>query len=81
MSYKKIIPFINTENEVTANVLSQAVKYVDSGADELFVFRYATSDIEREEFLGLLKTLVNTVDVPIIAGIYMKRFEDAKKAF
>lgn len=81
MSYKKLIPFINTENEVTANVISRAVSYVDAGADELFVFRYAASEIEREEFLSLLKELVLTVDVPIIAGIYLNRFEDAKKAF
>ena len=41
MSYKKLIPFINTESEALANILKRAKKYVDAGADELFVFRYS----------------------------------------
>ena len=81
MAYKKLIPFINTESESIDSVINQAVKYVNMGADELFVFRYSPSELEREEFLTLLKKLTDTVDVPIIAGIYLKRFEDAKKAF
>ena len=70
MSYKKLVPFINAENELTEHVISRAVKYVEAGADELFVFRYAKSEIERDAFLNLLKQLVEKVDVPITAGIY-----------
>lgn len=81
MSYKKLVPFINAENELSAHVISRAVKYVEAGADELYVFRFAKTEIEREEFLGLLKQLVEKVDVPITAGIYFRKFEDAKKAF
>ncbi len=81
MSYKKLIPFLNAESESTDRIISRAVQYVDAGADELFVFRYVNRSLEREEFLSLLKELVKTVDVPIIAGIYLDKFEDAKKAF
>lgn len=81
MVYKKLIPFINTESETSETVISQAKKYVDAGADELFIFRYSSSEFEREDFLTLLKQIVSIVDVPITAGIYLNRFEDAKKAF
>ncbi len=81
MAYKKLIPFINTESETSETVISQAKKYVDAGADELFIFRYSSNEFEREDFLTLLKQLVSIVDVPITAGIYLSRFEDAKKAF
>ena len=81
MSYKRLVPFINAENEISSHVISQAKKYVESGADELFVFRFAKSEIERDAFLSLLKQLVDSVDIPITAGIYFKKVEDAKKAF
>lgn len=81
MTYKKLIPFINTANESTESVINLARKYVDAGADELFVFRYSPNEIEREDFLSLLKELMNTIDIPVTAGIYLNRFEDAKKAF
>lgn len=81
MAYKKLIPFINTESESTDSVIALAEKYVNAGADELFVFRYSANELEREDFLTLLKKLTQTIDIPVTAGIYLDRFEDAKKAF
>lgn len=81
MAYKKLIPFINTENESTDSVIALAQKYVNAGADELFVFRYSSNELEREDFLTLLKKLTETIDIPVTAGIYLEKFEDAKKAF
>ena len=34
MSYKKLIPFINGENELAANVVTMAEDYCFAGADE-----------------------------------------------
>ncbi len=81
MSYKKLIPFINTESEALANILKRAKKYVDAGADELFVFRYSKNSIERDEFLSVLKELNKIVEIPVTAGIYFESLEDAKRAF
>ena len=39
MSYKKLIPFINGENELAANVVTMAEDYCFAGADELFLYR------------------------------------------
>ena len=38
MSYKKLIPFINGENELAANVVTMAEDYCFAGADELFLY-------------------------------------------
>ena len=40
MNHKKIIPFINAENEYPANVIQLANRYSCEGADELFLYNY-----------------------------------------
>jgi phosphoribosyl-ATP pyrophosphohydrolase/phosphoribosyl-AMP cyclohydrolase len=80
MSYKKIIPYINAENEVPANVLKLAKNYSYGGADELLIYNYSKDEKSREEFLSLAKELAREVDIPFIIGCYIKRMEDVKKA-
>ena len=80
MECKKIIPYINAENEAAGSVLERAVHYERAGADALFVYNYSVVESEREEFLGTLRQVVRQVDIPVLAGIYVKRFEDIKKA-
>lgn len=80
MSYKKLIPFINAENEIESNVVSLASAYALNGADELFIYNYAKNEMEREEFLATLKKVGKEVDIPFLAGCYVDRFEDVKKA-
>ena len=78
---KQIIPFINVICENTKHVIPLAQKYVESGADGLYVFCYAKSDIEKDEFLSLLNKLTKTVDIPVIAGFYITKTEEVMKAF
>jgi phosphoribosyl-ATP pyrophosphohydrolase/phosphoribosyl-AMP cyclohydrolase len=80
MAYKKIIPYINAEGEIPANVIKQAKNYAYGGADELFIYNYSKDEKLREEFLSLAKELVKQTDIPIILGSYVKRLEDVKKA-
>ena len=80
MSYKKIIPYINAENEVLANVLQLAKYYNDTGADELLVYNYSKDRKSKEEFYNLVREISRSVDVPIIIGCYAGRLEDIKKA-
>ena len=80
MSYKKLIPFINGENELAANVVTMAVDYCFAGADELFLYNYSKITEEREEFLATLKEIDKKIDIPFIVGMYAARFEDVKKA-
>lgn len=80
MSYKKIIPYINAETEVSANVIKQAQAYANTGADELFLYNYSRDEKSREEFLSLAKEITKCIDLPVIVGTYVKRLEDIKKA-
>lgn len=81
MEYKELIPFINGENELPANIVTMAEDYCFAGADELFLYNYSKIESEREEFLATLKEVGRKVDIPFIAGMYAGRFEDVKKAF
>lgn len=81
MAYKKIIPYINGENELAANVIMQAEQYCFAGADALFIYNYSKIEKEREEFLATLKKIDSKIDIPFFVGMYIGRFEDAKKAF
>ena len=80
MNCKKVIPYMNIENEVVANVLTVAERYAAEGADELFIYDYSVDEYSKEELLRVAKTLAKTVDVPFILGLHVKRFEDVKKA-
>lgn len=79
--YKKIIPYINCENELPVNVIKEATQYDYSGADELFVFNYSKDEASVTEFLGTVKDITKQIDIPIFIGCFVKRFEDVKKAF
>ncbi len=80
MSYKKIIPYINAENEIPGNVLKLAEEYSYGGADELFLYNYSKDEKSREEFLTLAKELSKKIDIPFIIGCHVDRLEDIKKA-
>lgn len=81
MEYKKIIPYINAENEISDSVIKKATEYERNGADELFIYNYTMAEAERDEFLHTVRQIVKETDLPIIIGCYVKRFEDIKKAF
>ncbi len=80
MSYKKIIPYINAENEVPANVCKLAREYSSGGADGLLIYNYSKNEKTREEFFALAKELSKEIDIPFILGCYVQRLEDVKKA-
>lgn len=80
MVQKKIISFINAENEFPANVLNLADRYSCEGADGLFIYNYTGDEASREEFLLTARKIEKQVDIPFFIGIYVNRFEDAKKA-
>ncbi len=78
---KKLTAYINAENETVESVVTKAQAYENSGIDELFIFNHTEHEKEIEEFLGIVKEVVRSVDVPVIIGDCVKRFEDVKKAF
>lgn len=80
MNQKKLIPFINAENELARNVIDLAQKYSCEGADGLYLYNFTGDDSSREEFLMAVRAIEKEIDIPFYVGIYIERFEDAKKA-
>lgn len=80
MSQKKLIPFINAENEVAGNVVRLAERYSCEGADGLYLYNFSGDGKSQEEFLAALRRIEKQIDIPFYAGIYVERLEDAKKA-
>ena len=80
MEYKKIISYINAENEITESVIKRATRYDRAGADALFVYNYSVLESEREEFFLALRQIIKQVDIPVLIGCCIGRFEDIKKA-
>lgn len=80
MKYKKIIPYINAENELEDSVRKQVIFYARHGADELFIYNYCQEEKSYEQFLRIVKKITAAIDIPVIIGVSVKKFEDVKKA-
>lgn len=80
MSQKKLIPFINAENEVASGVIALADRYSCEGADGLYLYNFSGDEKSREEFLAAARAIDKQIDIPFFMGVYVDRFEDAKKA-
>ena len=78
---KKIITYINCENETMESCVNSSREYENNGADELFIYSAAESESEIENLLAIVKEVVRRVDIPVMIGTRVKRFEDIKKAF
>lgn len=80
MSEKKLIAYINAENEIISNVIDRAVNYSQEDIDEIFLYNYSSREDDKEEILKAVRKLSKIIDTPIILGINVSRFEDVKKA-
>ncbi|NLZ84075.1 MAG: bifunctional phosphoribosyl-AMP cyclohydrolase/phosphoribosyl-ATP diphosphatase HisIE [Clostridiales bacterium] len=81
MTDKYIIPYINAEGEISANVIKLSKDYSFGGADKVILYNYAKDEKTKDEFLSLVKEISKAIDIPFYIGIYIKNFEDVKKAF
>ena len=64
MSQKKLVAFINAENEYPANIIKLADKYSCDGADGLFIYNYSGDEASREEFLLTVRKIEKQIDIP-----------------
>ncbi|MBE5961318.1 MAG: bifunctional phosphoribosyl-AMP cyclohydrolase/phosphoribosyl-ATP diphosphatase HisIE [Lachnospiraceae bacterium] len=79
MAVKRIIGYINAENELEERVLERAADYERNGADALYLYNFTMVEKEREAFYELARQAVKVCDIPVMAGCYVERFEDVKK--
>lgn len=78
---KVIIPEINGSQIEMENLISCVRNYENDGADEIYLYNYSSDEKDQEVFLQNVRKVMKTVDIPIILGVYVERFEDVKKAF
>ncbi len=81
ITYKKIIASIDAENETREAVLKLVAEYDDAGCDGLYIYNYSKSFEEREAFISTLRLVRDRTDIPFMAGVYVDRLEDVKKAY
>ncbi|MBO4281509.1 MAG: bifunctional phosphoribosyl-AMP cyclohydrolase/phosphoribosyl-ATP diphosphatase HisIE [Lachnospiraceae bacterium] len=77
---KSIYGYINAETEYSSNVLEKAMAYEQNGADGLYIYNYDASEKEQMKFLETVKMILKKVDIPLLIGCHVRRFEDVKKA-
>ncbi len=80
MEYKKIIGYINGENEIDTSIVRMAKEYANNGADSLFIYNYTRDENSREEFLKTMKMVAKECEITFTIGLFVERFEDIKKA-
>ena len=80
MSEKKLIAYINAENEVMSNVIEEVIRYSKEDVDEIFMYNYSSRESDKEETLLAARKITKEIDTPLILGINVSRFEDVKKA-
>lgn len=78
--YKKIIPFLNCENEPSKSIINAGIRYDHLGADQLFLYDYSFDEVSKTDFLNTVRELIKEIDIPMIIGLYIERLEDIKKA-
>lgn len=59
--------------------LSLCSLFDGNGADELLVMDGSEKDQDHDANIGILKTMIRTVDIPVITGGRVRRMEDVKK--
>lgn len=78
---KCIIPYLKSTNQTVNECIDQAEHYENCGADELVICEFHEEEKIQEQFLMTVKSIVKAIDILVNVGVYVKRFEDVKKAF
>lgn len=78
--YKKIVTYIDCEDLLEDEILTKGHEIDKNGGDSLYLYNFTKDERKREEFHNRVKSLIKNIDIPIFIGVYIKRFEDVKKA-
>lgn len=76
---KEAIASFDNLTIVSKDPVALAKMYSDRHADELFVFDLSMGDKEHEEALDVIKTICESVEIPVVGAGNVKRMEDVKK--
>lgn len=80
MGCKKIIAYINAENELVSKVYTMALNYANNNVDEIFIYNYSTREEDKNSLFEIAREIDKEIDVPVFLGLNVERLEDVKKA-
>ena len=80
MAAKKLIAYINAENEIMSNVVERAVNYSNEDIDEIFIYNYSSRQEDKDQLLVASRQLSKLIDIPYYIGLDFINLEDVKKA-
>lgn len=56
-----------------------AADFSNNNADEILIFDMSEGDEEHEQAIGVIKRIIDAVEIPVMAAGNVRRFEDVKK--
>ncbi len=75
----KALESLTSDTVISENPVGLAKAYCNKGADGILVFDLSDGDAEHEAAIGMLKKMIQNVEVPVFAGGNINRMEDVKK--
>ena len=75
---KEAITSFDNLTVVSKDPVTLAKMYSDKHADELLVFDLSMGDKEHEEALDVIKSICESVEIPVIGAGNVKRMEDVR---
>lgn len=90
MERKKLIPTFGCkdghavimdegQDYYSEDILTLSRYYSDNGADELLICDLSETDQDHERTIDIIREVVRAIDIPVIAGGWVRRLEDVKK--
>lgn len=69
MACKKIIAYINAENELISKVYTMALNYANNNVDEIFIYNYSTREEDKNSLFEIAREIDKEIDVPVFLGL------------
>lgn len=76
---QKAVKSFQNHDVLNENPLSLAKYYADNNCDGLIIYDLSIDDEEHEESLDIIKSICETLEIPVIGAGNVKRMEDIKK--
>lgn len=78
---KRLMAYIEAVAQTADELTAAAVGFEDRGADGIVICHRSADESSREAFYEQIKKVTRAIDIPVMTGCRVKRFEDSKKAF
>ncbi|MCR4651758.1 MAG: bifunctional phosphoribosyl-AMP cyclohydrolase/phosphoribosyl-ATP diphosphatase HisIE [Lachnospiraceae bacterium] len=76
---KKAVKGFKDDTVIAEDPVRLAIKYCDSGCDEIIIWDKSETDEQHEASLDMIKEICESIDIPVVGAGNVKRMEDIKK--